>query len=193
MELNINVKSKSSRARSSAFWLYATLFFACQFKARSTRNIARYPIPIYLTVFGEIRTVLPFCHTASERLVFLCRSTTCRTAFFSAASALSCKDILFFIRHLAPFRIILNNSSLISSLWPFRRFAINTGFALELSNNVQVSNNDSYNLKKLLMPRTNRRRTSSAVTLCPPSLTLSLIRSIANSGLGIHKKNKCNA
>ena len=57
----------------------------------------------HLTALGEIRTVLPFCHTESGRPVFLCRSTTCRTAFFNAASALSCKDILFFIYYFAPF------------------------------------------------------------------------------------------
>ena len=47
-----------------------------------------------------MRTILPFCHTASGRSVFLCRSTTSLTAFFNAISALSCKDILFFISYL---------------------------------------------------------------------------------------------
>ena len=49
----------------------------------------------YFTEFAEIRTVLPFFHTANGRPDFLCRSTTPLTAFFKAASALSCNDILF--------------------------------------------------------------------------------------------------
>src|SRR3989338_1207944 len=52
---------------------------------------------LYLTLFGSIRTVLPFFHTARRRPLFLCRSTTWRTAFFNAASALSCNVILFFM------------------------------------------------------------------------------------------------
>ena len=51
---------------------------------------------IYLTLSGEIRTVLPSFQIANGRPVFLCRSTTCRTAFFIAASAFSCKVIRFF-------------------------------------------------------------------------------------------------
>ncbi len=94
---------------------------------------------IYLTEYGEIRTTLPFFHTASVRPVFLWFSTTCRTAFFIAASAISCKDILFFISHLKNLCTILNNSGSITSLCPFFVFAINTGFSFELSNILHAS------------------------------------------------------
>ena len=144
----------------------------------------------YLTESGEMRTTLPFDHTASGLPDFLCRFTTSRTASFRARSALSCKDNLFFMRYLAPLFISWNNSLWISSERPFFSFAMRIGFAPELSKRIQELNRGLYRTKKFRRPRAKRRFTSWGGTSCPPSATLSLIRDIANSELGIQNKNK---